>query len=172
MNTAAILENKMERGIRIVINGLLTLLAVTGLIFGFLAIVQNSDSISSFESLLNLKKPGFLLFWISMLGNLYIAYRMDQEASQRHSVKKRNRSQVVSPAVQITYDQASALPNKRKIDISKSFTEEAMKGVEEAWKLASRLKDTEVHPIHLLQDQDLDDICDDLQFTWLQYFFP
>ncbi|MBU2236031.1 ATP-dependent Clp protease ATP-binding subunit [Patescibacteria group bacterium] len=150
MNTLSILEEKVERGVRITINGLLILLAVSGLVLGFLTILQNADNISSFESLLNLKEPGLLLFWISMLGNLYIVYRMDQEASQRHSVKKHSRSQIVPPAVQLTYDQVSALPKKRKIDISNSFTEEAMKGVEEAWKLASKLKHTEVHPIHLL----------------------
>ena len=31
---------------------------------------------------------------------------------------------------------------------------------------------TEVHPIHLPQDQDPDDICDGLLSTWLRYFFP
>ncbi|MFA6392336.1 MAG: ATP-dependent Clp protease ATP-binding subunit [Patescibacteria group bacterium] len=150
MNTLSILEEKMERAVRITINGMLILLSVAGLIFGFLTILKFAGSIKSFENFLYLRKPGILLFWISMLGNLYIAYRMDQEASHRNTVKKHSRSQIIPPAVELSYDQAALLPKKRKIDISKTFSEEALKSVEEAWKLANRLKQTEVRSIHLL----------------------
>ncbi|MFA6573668.1 MAG: ATP-dependent Clp protease ATP-binding subunit [Patescibacteria group bacterium] len=150
MNTLSILEEKMERGVRITINGFLILLAVAGLIFGFLTIMESAEEINSIENVISLRGPGLLLFWISMLGNLFIFYRMDQESSQRHSVKKHGRSQIIPPAVQLTFDQIVALPKKRKIDISKAFSEEAIKGVEYAWKLARRLKHTEVHAIHLM----------------------
>lgn len=150
MNALAIAEDKMERGVRISINGFLLLLAVGGLLYGFWEIIQSLKEIDSFSGLLNLKKPGLLLLWTSFLGDLFIVYRINQEASLKHSVKKKVYKTASPLAVELNYDQAAALVKDKKIDISKTFTEEALKAVEEAWKLAKKFKHTEVHPIHLL----------------------
>ncbi|PIS42852.1 MAG: hypothetical protein COT24_01360 [Candidatus Kerfeldbacteria bacterium CG08_land_8_20_14_0_20_40_16] len=150
MNTISIVEDKLERGIRITINGLLILLAVLGILLGFLEVVRSLDQISVISDLLNLKKPGLLLFWISLLGDLYIFYRIDQEESMKYSVKRKSYTTAAPLPHQFTFDQVESLPNNKKIDISKTFAEDALKVVEESWKLARRLNHTEVHSLHLL----------------------
>lgn len=150
MNSIAIVEDKWERGTRLAINGLLILLAVTGLGLGFLEILRAFPKIDSLTTLLNLKRPGLLLFWISVLGDLYIFYRLDQELSLKHSIKKKSLLKAAPLSQGLHYDQIAELPKDKKIDISKTFTEEAVKAVEEAWKLANKFKHTEVRPIHLL----------------------
>lgn len=150
MNTLSILEDKLERAARMTINGILIILAVLGLVFGFLDIFHSTSEISVWQDLLNLKKPGILLLWISFLGDLYIFYRIDQETKLKHGVKKKSFSTVQPLPGQLTFEQAESLPKGKKIDVSKTFTEDALKTVEESWKLAKKLKHTEVRSIHML----------------------
>ena len=152
LNVISIAEKRMERAIRMAFDGLLIALAVVGLIWGLWDIsraIPKMDELT-IAALLNLKTTGLTVLWISILGDLFIFYRMDRQTRKKHHVKTLTYSKVLPRPISVTFEQAQGLPAKQKKDIAATYTEDALRAVEKAFEYARKFKHAEINPIHLL----------------------
>lgn len=150
LNVIDIAEEKMERVIKMVYDGLLILLAVTGLSWGLWDIGRTLPNLERYSDLLNLKTGGLALLWISVLGDLFIFYRLDRESKRKKTVKKLAYTQAPPKPLIISFAEALGLPKKQKINLAETYTDDALKAVEKSFEYARRLKHSEIRPLHLL----------------------
>lgn len=97
-----------------------------------------------------LKHPLLFVFWLSLIADMFVVYRISEDARKQHKIK---------PA---TYEERGKnfdLPNnweelkraqgKYKIDVSGGFTPVAYDIIEQAYLLAAKLNHEFVTPLHL-----------------------
>lgn len=100
------------------------------------------------------------LFWVSLLSDLFVYYRMSEQSRKRHQIKALTYSRKKKP--QIIPDNWEGLvstKSKLKVDVVKGYDVKTEKLVEEAFLLADKMGHAEVLPIHLffavLADQEI-----------------
>jgi len=151
INTLTILERKLERLARLFVNGFLFLCGVAGLaVFLFYFYFNFADI---FQLSFWLYPPKYtLFFWLSLLIDLYLFYRLSQESALKEKINLQNQV-VILPAETETddfWEQFKAAGPEKKKDISVSFSQNAFKSLEDAWLLAQRFQSKEVWPAHIL----------------------
>lgn len=94
------------------------------------------------------KHPLLLIFWLSLLFDMFVFYRLSEAEAGKQKIKK------------LSYEEKTRvheLPNnwkelrksKLKVDVSTGYGDIAMETVEEAYLLANKLKNKEVEVMHL-----------------------
>ncbi len=119
---------------------------------GFLSLVwwfgQNSGENLSNMLFWRVKHLLLLIFWISIIFDMFVFYRLSEEELKRQKIRK------------ISYEdkrKAAALPDnwqelkktKKKVDVSSGFGQTGMAAIEEAYSLARKLKHKETFVMHL-----------------------
>lgn len=93
-----------------------------------------------------------LIFWLSLLTDLYLYYRFTREGEKMTDVLSESvyseKDMPETPEL-ANWDKVGRLKNSFKIDVAESFSEESMKLLHKGWKLARRLKSKEATPLHL-----------------------
>lgn len=151
VNSFLIRFNKIKRGIRMTLDGLLIIFGIAGFLAGFwelFKIIEEGLPLNNFLIGFSFSR---MIFWISSLTDLYTFYRMDQETRRKYQLKRKpplSESEITPP--KISFEEVSRLDPKSKIEISKFFTNEASKVIEESWQAALKFKNEKVSPIHLL----------------------
>jgi len=111
--------------------------------------------INGFESFLNLSywlEPSGekLYFWITLMADLYLYYRLEQEFSGKNKViSKIYKTEESHPHSDFDFDTIWSLKSVQMVDVSKSFTPDARKAVFASWQLAKTFGHDEVLRIHL-----------------------
>ncbi|MEA1962976.1 MAG: ATP-dependent Clp protease ATP-binding subunit [Patescibacteria group bacterium] len=91
-----------------------------------------------------------LLFWLSLIADMFVIYRLSEEERQQHKIKKvnyeeRNQNQELPN----NWDELKRAAGSYKIDVSGGFTRKAYAAVEDAYSLAAKLENEHVTPMHL-----------------------
>ncbi|MFH1367351.1 MAG: ATP-dependent Clp protease ATP-binding subunit [Patescibacteria group bacterium] len=145
-----ILEEKTEKTIRAVINGLLIMIGLLGLFLGFWQFYQHFSQGYRFYDFLLLRNTSLLFFWLSLLVDLYIFYRLEKERdSFPHLVRDFPEKTVPPPESLRSFNEI--LENKRITEeVSKYLTGESNEAIERGWEIAKRFNHATLEPIHIL----------------------
>ena len=152
ITTLSILERKVEGLGRKFVNGSLFLFCIIGFLF-FVHYIYIKGGVETLitESFWLGQTLEMLVFWISVIFGMYLLYRIDKESTLVQKVKKKKYSETVN--VFLTddpWDEIKKMSKNVKVDITRSFTPQAIKSIEDAWKLAGKFNHPEVRPAHVL----------------------
>ncbi|MFA5070694.1 MAG: ATP-dependent Clp protease ATP-binding subunit [Patescibacteria group bacterium] len=144
-----ILEEKSEKTMRAAINGFSILVGIIGLLLGFWQFYQHfSQGYPNYDFLL-LRNTSLLIFWFSLLVDLYIYYRLEKERNAFPHIARDFREKV--PAPEILESFSEILQNKKITEeVSRYLTAGAQSTVEKAWELANRFHHNTLEPLHVL----------------------
>jgi len=132
---------------RAIFISLLMLFGAMGLVLGLWKVGQIWNEGIDFTKLWEARNPAFFIFWVSFLIDLFIFYRLIWESQKQKKIKRTILSAQTPALNQETIEQ---IPERQWLDVSKRYSFEALKLVEQAVSLASSLKNELVEPIHLL----------------------
>lgn len=149
INRLRLVEEKMERGVRMGINATLIFLGLVGIVFAILDALQAiQDGLQVWEFLK--ERNGYMfIFALSLLTDLYAYSRLDRDATFIERVRRRS----------FDLDTTTAGPDElfrawesdaggKQVDVSDAFDRVTIEAVEKSWLLAQRLGQT-VMPLHV-----------------------
>lgn len=146
----SLLYEKITRKVRMIINVALGVIGLSGI--ALMAYLGYLDNFQSFFSIKYWLAPGpeKFYFWLTLLLDLYLYYRLEQETSKKANVvaKQFGNSSLSAPALISWRDVESR--SGQLIDVSRAFAEETFRAVQAAWELARHFESHEVLPMHLL----------------------
>ncbi|MBU1131804.1 ATP-dependent Clp protease ATP-binding subunit [Patescibacteria group bacterium] len=149
-DAASINYEKATRKIKIIFNIALALLGLSGIILmAYLGYLDNFKSFFSIKYWLT-PSPEKLYFWFTLIVDLYLYYRLEQESSSQYSVMKKI-FQKTQASIDLGLDWPSIWKLKKEnfIDVSFAFSEQAKKATQSAWELARHFEHPDVLRIHL-----------------------
>ena len=151
ISAVSILENRMEKIIRAIINGALFIFSLIGLLsLIFYIYNQGIENIIREQFWLE-QNWQMALFWVSIIAIMYLFYRLDKESTLTKKVKKRKFDKAIEVFLSDNpWSEIANLPKKSKVDISKSFNIESIKAIEESWRLADKFNHNQIMPLHVL----------------------
>lgn len=168
LSVPTIFERKAERLARLALNALMFTIGVLGvfsLLYGAYSAVAEYGF--DMERIVFARNSWYLLFWISVIADGYVLYRLEVESSRRAFVASAlGKSSKVSLTSLRDLDSVAI---DQKQDVSTAMSTHALHAIESAWLLAHRLHHAEVRPIHLfialLEFQDIRVVLGRLQLT-------
>ncbi len=139
---------KISRRFKMVYNMLLAIFAVSGI--AWLAYFGYDRGFETFFSLQYWFTPSVekLYFWITLLIALYLYYRLEKEISMGNFVMKRKYDDTDVWHEQLTFNEVWQDYANKTVDISDSFTEDALRSVETGWRLAKHFGHHEMKRAH------------------------
>jgi len=91
-----------------------------------------------------------LIFWISVIADMFILYRLSEEKAFKQKIKKlkykKKKKEIKLPD---NWDELKKINTKRKIDVSRGFSQAGLKVIEEAFMLANNSKHSQIKLSHL-----------------------
>ncbi len=159
LNYLNIIQRRQQRQIRVIINFIFFLLGI----LGFLSLVKALFVLNSLELNLNnvidLKNRYILWWWISLLIDMYLIYRINRESKVKYAVQHKPKLKNNIKNSDIVGFEWNKLDDYKKNDISQAFNNVSLKIIEDAWLLAHKAKHQYVQNIHLftamLNDTDI-----------------
>ncbi len=104
----------------------------------------------SFFAFWRIKSPLILIFWLSVIADMFIIYRLSEEERSKHKIvsfKYRRKEKLMT--LPNNWQELKKIKPKRKIDVAQGFDEGVLRIVEEAYLLAKELRHEYVLPFHL-----------------------
>ncbi|NCF75300.1 MAG: AAA domain-containing protein [Xanthomonadaceae bacterium] len=151
ISALSILENRIEQIARKIINIILFVFGLLGfLFFAYYVYCKNFIGLLGLDFWMEQTK-GMLIFWLSVITDMYLLYRLDKESTLIGKVKKRKFDKSVNVFLSSDpWKEIDKMQNFKKINIAKAFTANSLKAIEEAWKLAVKFKHPQTRPVHIL----------------------
>ncbi|MFA5188100.1 MAG: AAA family ATPase [Patescibacteria group bacterium] len=145
------IERAVDGLIYVVLLGL-AVLGVAGLVYSLYSI--NFIGILNPDFWLNSSNHSLLFFWFTVLTDLYLIYFSSLAKDKKEPViirkyKSESEAEVISPPP-LDWQMVKHYPARQKIEISKAFSNEALKIIDKAYEVASQYKAQEVSPVHFL----------------------
>jgi ATP-dependent Clp protease ATP-binding subunit ClpC len=150
LDPANIAFDRLVRKIKIIFNLILAAVGLSGVVL--MAYFAYQDNFSSFLTMEYWLEPSLekLYFWITLLVDLYLYYRLEQESSgKNHVLVKTFYKQKNSPDVGLAWSEILKLKKKDLVDVSKAFSQDSVKAVQAAWELTKHFEHHEVLRVHL-----------------------
>jgi ATP-dependent Clp protease ATP-binding subunit ClpC len=149
-------KNKIEKFLKLVLAGATFLGGVAAFLFLLWRAYQvGITPIFTFTFWIS-GQPAVILFLLSLVGDLYLIYRLSEEAAKKGRVEKKEYEEKEpgkekkTAQVEVTdWVGVRQLPAKLKINVAKTFSGEAEKILEDAWRAALKFRHREVLPLHL-----------------------
>ena len=96
------------------------------------------------------KSVYILIFWISLLADMFVYYRLSEEQRKKHKIKTvkyedRNKDHDLSN----NWEELKKLSENKKIDIAGGYSEKTFLLVEQAYLLADKLSHKTLDPLHV-----------------------
>ena len=88
-------------------------------------------------------------FWITMISNLYLYYRLAMEGSPEVRVMRRIFLKEPEKPQAMTWEFIRKQSRKKLVDVSKAFEQEAINMVDQSWQLARHFDHNEMKRVHL-----------------------
>ena len=150
INVLALLIEKMEKTIKLFINGFLILFGLIGLIMVVLAIWEISKTDKNIWEFIFQRDFKMTVFAISLLTDIYAYYRITRESILEKAVKRKSYETLLTTATPATlFEEMSRVDKDKFIEISSTLNNDAVKAIDRAWLLARQLNHGQVEPIHL-----------------------
>ncbi len=151
VSPAAILEKGIERVVNAIINTVLIIIGVAGVAALMFRISDLSAQNLALEELFVEPSGMILVFWISVLADLFIYYRIERSLEQIPEITAENKLANFIPQGEINdWKYWETVDIHKKIDVSKFFKTRALNLIDEAYILAEEFKHAEVRASHLL----------------------
>ncbi|MDD5040628.1 MAG: ATP-dependent Clp protease ATP-binding subunit [Patescibacteria group bacterium] len=150
IDTLHILEEEIERAVKMLINGFLIFFGVIGVIGLFITMMRFSSGTFSAQDFFSVRSSLMGIFAITLLTDLYAYYRLQRESLMERNVKPRQFETLLTvedPSV--LFEQIKTVDPKKIIDIAPAYTIDAHQAVVRAWQFARKLGHAEVTPLHL-----------------------
>lgn len=151
-----LLKKKIEKFLKMIFAGTTFLGGVAAFLFLLWPIVQGGILQFFVFSFWISGRPAVILFLFSLIGDMYLIYRLSEEASLKGRVEKRvYKEKGVEKAKEIELPEVTdwisvrQLPVKMKINVFRTLSGEAEKVLEDAWRAALKFGHKEVLPLHL-----------------------
>ncbi|MFH1781726.1 MAG: ATP-dependent Clp protease ATP-binding subunit [Patescibacteria group bacterium] len=144
-------QDKLTKFINSLFNILLIIFGVAGL--GFLAwqMVELVNSGQSATAVFNAASWKTAIFWLSLLTDCYIYYRIEHDLEKRKVIKRRLETDKGSHVGKILkWEKFHALEKKEKIDISEYYDFPTLQALDGTLQIAKSIKQQEVDSMHLL----------------------
>ncbi len=147
IDRAQIAQDKIRFFIKNLINGFFLFLGLAGLA----VLTWKFAGSNNWQEFYQTKDWRLLLFWLSAAGDFFLVYRLDRELALKAEIQKKPFEETAPNAPKPTaWPDGSALTQKAKLDVSRTFNEESLKAVNKAWRLAAQFGHQSVEPLHLL----------------------
>lgn len=152
MCSSLLLEEKVTRFVKNVRIGILSMIASVGFVmfvWQFWIIAHHSWD---FTELLTTRSFELMIFYISLLFDLYMWYLFYREKLLTHHIPWRSASPAdfLEDFSHEPYENLMQLPHSKQLEISQFFSQEAQEVLEESFYLAGRLGHATIQPVHLL----------------------
>lgn len=149
-------KEKVEKFLRLVFAGATLLFGIGGILFFIWRLYEiGLAPIFKFSFWLS-GDPAVTLLAFSLLGDLYLVYRLSEEAAAKGEVEKREYEEMrPGKKQQENFGEVSdwlavrSLPARIKIDVEKTLSVEANRILEDAWGAAKKFGHSQVLPLHL-----------------------
>ncbi|MBU2007825.1 ATP-dependent Clp protease ATP-binding subunit [Patescibacteria group bacterium] len=151
LNVRAIKLRHLKKGLNLALNLLAYIIGLTGLmalIYWAYTVSQNMETLEVL-SFWRVKSPLILTFWISLLADMFVIYRLSQEEAAKQKITKPKYNQTAKYNSPNNWSEFNKIKSKYKIEISSGFSFSALKIIEQAFNLADYAKHGQVRPIHL-----------------------
>ncbi|MEA2088894.1 MAG: AAA family ATPase [Patescibacteria group bacterium] len=151
ISSISILENKIEKIARKTINIILFIFGLLGFLF-FVYYVYSRN----FIGLISLdfwaeQTNEMLIFWLSIITDMYLFYRLDKESTLVKKVEKRKFDKSVNVFLSSNpWKKINKMQNLKRVNIASAFTVNSIKAIEEAWKLSVKFKHPQTRSVHIL----------------------
>ena len=142
--------DKVVRNIKVFFNLFLAIVGLSGLILmGYFGYQDNFTSLFSLEYWVT-ATPEKLYFWVTLVIDLYLYYRLEQEGSSKYMVIfKRFKKKFEAPNLGLTWPEIWRIKKDKLVDISLAYTTETTKAVQAGYELARHFDHHEVLRVHL-----------------------
>jgi len=142
-----ILEKRRERRIRVLLNALLFIFGLIGFLLLIKALYDLKSAGIGLADMINIKNEYTAVWWLSLLVDMYLIYRINQESKLKGKIKKK-------PMVKASFLEESKfdwsdLKEYKKIDISRSFDQQSLGTIEESWLSAARMQHKFLDNVHI-----------------------
>lgn len=151
ISALSILENKTEKIARKVINIVLFIFGLLGFLF-FAYYVYSKDFVGLISLNFWIEQTNeMLVFWLSIITDMYLFYRLDKESTLVGKVEKRKFDESVNIFLgSDPWKEINSMQNLKRINIASVFKVSSIKAIEEAWKLSVKFKHPQTRPVHIL----------------------
>lgn len=151
ISPTTVVERKLEHLIEQIITSVLLVISVIGLLSFALTVLQVQLANLPLQHIFGQRSVLLLLFWLSTIADLFLYYRIVRAIDRRPQIRVANTLVgLVLPASVMDWSWWRKLPDRKKIDVSKSYSETALNIIDQAYHLANQSRHQEVKPIHLV----------------------
>ncbi|MFH0819114.1 MAG: ATP-dependent Clp protease ATP-binding subunit [Patescibacteria group bacterium] len=175
INNFTIIQEKSQALIKNFINFILILLSIVGFTALAWHFFQNQNSSSHFFNLLFSRHDLVLLFWVSVVGDMYIYYRLSLDSERKIKIRARELGAELKLIKQsLNWKILYSTDASKKLNIAKFFNQEALQIINSAYLMALHNKQHEILPIDLLiavsKSQDVHMILARLNIYYKDYY--
>ncbi len=147
LNQLAILEHRAQLFIKNFINFSLIIFGLVGIASLAFSAYQNIDDV--FNILTESGNYWMIIFWLSVITDLFLYYRLEQDIKGRKIIK--GRAPGAKAKLQLKSAEWQELKqSKNKVNITKYFSLESIRALEDSYKQAKKVKHEEIKAVHLL----------------------
>ncbi|MFH0853095.1 MAG: ATP-dependent Clp protease ATP-binding subunit [bacterium] len=139
---------KFARTFRQIINGVLVAFGVVGFGFGFWNLYQIIIDGGLLLDFWDTKNYGVLIFWISIITDSYIYYRIDRENRPRKTITRQTDQEMITISDK-SYEEWTADEGVQE-NVAQLLSPELEKLLQSAFNIANKLNHREIWPSHLL----------------------
>ncbi len=151
ISLSAIRLRHFKKSLNLVLNLSAFVLGLAGLIALAYWIWVASQNTQTFEvfSFWRVKSPLILIFWVSLLADMFVIYRLSEEEAAKQKIIKPKYNQTAGHSSPNNWSEFNKVKGKYKIEVSGGFSISALNAIEQAFNLADYAKHSRVRPVHL-----------------------
>jgi len=141
----------LKNGLHLTLNLLaftVGLIGLFGLTYWVTLTSQGSQALGAF-SFWRVKSAWILIFWLSILADMFVVYRLSQEQAAKQKIKKTKYGQTLKYDSPDNWSEFTKAGGAHKIEVSGGFSSTALKIVEQTFLLADQSRQAPVAPAHL-----------------------
>ncbi|MEI6597297.1 MAG: AAA family ATPase, partial [bacterium] len=141
----------LKKGLNLVLNLLAFIIGLAGLVTLIYWAWMASQGTQTLEAFYfwQVKNPLILTFWISLLADMFVIYRLSEEEAAKQKIKKFKYNQTAEYNSPNNWSEFNKIKSKYKIEVSGGFSFSALKIIEQAFSMAHYAKHGRIRPIHL-----------------------
>ncbi|MCX6796510.1 MAG: AAA family ATPase, partial [Candidatus Falkowbacteria bacterium] len=95
------------------------------------------------------QSPLILIFWLSIIADMFIIYRLNEEERQMHKIAAAGYGESQTDLLPQSWEGITKAKAKLRLDVWGGFSREALLVIDEAFLLAQKLNHSYVTPLHL-----------------------
>jgi len=151
ISVPAIRLRHLKKGLNLVLNLLAYIIGLAGLValaYWVWRASENTQTLDAF-SFWRVKSSLILTFWISLLADMFVIYRLSEEEAAKQKITKPKYNQAAKLDSPNNWSEFNKIKGKYKIEVSSGFSFPALKVIEQAFNSADYARQGRVRPIHL-----------------------